>query len=103
MFKISSIFITAAIAVSLQTPAVAQDIEAGRVKSQVCAACHGVDGNSMVGTFPNLAGQSWRYIYIQLKDYKEGRRTHEVMTPMALPLSRQDMIDICGKTAPRTG
>ena len=94
MFKISSIFMAAAMAASLQAPAAAQDIEAGRVKSQVCAACHGVDGNSMVGTFPNLAGQSWRYIYIQLKDYKEGRRTHEIMTPMALPLSRQDMIDI---------
>ncbi|MGS0757444.1 c-type cytochrome [Roseateles sp. GG27B] len=94
MFKISSIFIAAAMAVSLQAPAAAQDIEAGRVKSQVCAACHGVDGNSAVGTFPNLAGQSWRYIYIQLKDYKEGRRTHEIMSAMALPLSRQDMIDI---------
>ena len=94
MFQISSIFIAAAMAVSLHAPAAAQDIEAGRAKSQVCAACHGADGNSMVGTFPSLAGQSWRYIYIQLKDYKEGRRTHEIMTPMALPLSRQDMIDI---------
>lgn len=72
----------------------AQDIEAGRTKSQTCAACHGADGNSPSGQFPNLAGQTWRYIYVQLKDYKEGRRSDPVMTAMAAPLSRQDMIDI---------
>ena len=75
-------------------PARAQDIEAGRTKAQVCAACHGADGNSTAGNFPNLAGQTWRYIYIQLKDFNEGRRTDPVMSPMAAPLNRQDMIDI---------
>ena len=74
--------------------AMAQDIEAGRTKSQACAACHGADGNSPSGQFPNLAGQTWRYLYVQLKDYKEGRRSDPVMTAMAAPLSRQDMIDI---------
>ena len=75
-------------------PAVAHDIAAGKAKSQVCAACHGADGNSASGQFPNLAGQTWRYIYVQLKDYKEGRRSDPVMTAMATPLSRQEMIDI---------
>ncbi len=75
-------------------PASAQDIQAGRTKAQACAACHGADGNSSVGNFPNLAGQTWRYIYIQLKDFKEGRRKDPAMSPMAEPLSRQDMIDI---------
>ena len=79
---------------AMLVPASAQDIEAGRVKSQACAACHGADGNSTVGMFPSLAGQTWRYIYIQLKDFKEGRRDNPVMSPMAMPLSRQDMIDI---------
>jgi cytochrome c553 len=75
-------------------PAAGQDIEAGRTKSQACAACHGADGNSTTGTYPNLAGQTWRYIYMQLKDFKEGRRKDPVMSPMAEPLSKQDMIDI---------
>ena len=75
-------------------PAAAQDIAAGKARSQVCAACHGADGNSATGQFPNLAGQTWRYIYVQLKDYKEGRRSDPVMTAMATPLSRQEMIDI---------
>lgn len=76
------------------TSASAQDIEAGRLKSQACAACHGADGNSVAGTFPNLAGQTWRYIYVQLKDYKEGRRVNPVMSPMAANLSREDMVNI---------
>lgn len=77
-------------------PASAQEpnLEAGRSKVQVCAVCHSADGNAVAGNYPNLAGQTWRYIYIQLKDFKEGRRTDPVMSPMAAPLSRQDMIDI---------
>jgi cytochrome c553 len=78
----------------LMTPALAQDTEAGRTKSQACAACHGVDGNSIAPMFPNLAGQTWRYIYIQLKDFKEARRSNPMMDPLVKELSRQDMIDI---------
>lgn len=75
--------------------ALAQDALAGKAKSaQVCAACHGVDGNSISPDFPNLAGQTARYIYVQLKDYKEGRRKHDVMTAMSQTLSRADMFDI---------
>ena len=64
---------------------------AARAKAQVCFACHGPDGNSTVGEYPILAGQSWRYIYIELKDFKEGRRSDEQMSPMAAQLSTEDM------------
>jgi cytochrome c553 len=95
--KLKLLFISAlagVLSLSMLSFAAAQDIEAGRAKSQACAACHGADGNSQSGQFPNLAGQTWRYIYVQLKDYKEGRRSDPVMTAMVAPLSRQDMIDI---------
>ena len=72
-------------------PAAAQDTEAVRAKTQVCAACHGADGNAVSADFPSLAGQTWRYLYIQLRDFKEGRRSNPLMTPMAQPLSREDM------------
>jgi len=102
-FKYFSVAVFAgAFLLALHAPARAQDIEAGRVKSQVCAACHGADGNSVAGNFPNLAGQTWRYIYIQLKDFKEGRRSNPVMSPMAEPLSKQDMIDIANYFAAQT-
>ncbi|MDZ4074675.1 MAG: c-type cytochrome [Hylemonella sp.] len=83
-----------ALLVAMQSAAHAQDIEAGRAKAQACAACHGPGGNSENGLYPTLAGQTWRYLYIQLKDFKEGRRNDPVMSAMAQPLSRQDMIDI---------
>lgn len=70
------------------------DVEAGRAKAQVCAACHGADGNSPTPEVPSLAGQTWRYLYIQLRDFKEGRRSNPIMSPMAQPLSRDDMIAV---------
>jgi cytochrome c553 len=65
---------------------------AARDKAQVCAACHGPDGNSQNPDYPILAGQSWRYIYIELKDFKEGRRSDPQMSPMAANLSPEEMI-----------
>jgi cytochrome c553 len=73
-------------------PAFAQGDEATRKLAEPCMACHGPNGNSQNPDYPVLAGQSWRYIYIELKDFKEGRRTDPVMSPMAATLSRDDMI-----------
>ncbi len=61
-------------------------------KAQPCFACHGANGNSQNPDYPVLAGQSWRYIYIELKDFKEGRRSDPQMSPMAANLSTEDMI-----------
>lgn len=67
-------------------------MEAARDKAQVCFPCHGRDGNSQNPTYPILAGQTWRYIYIELKDFQEGRRSDPQMSPMAQSLSRDDMM-----------
>jgi cytochrome c553 len=72
--------------------ALAQGDAAIRQKAELCFTCHGPNGNSQNPQYPILAGQSWRYIYIQLKDYKEGRRTDPVMSAIAAPLERDDMI-----------
>jgi len=72
----------------------AQDAEAGRKKAEVCAACHGIDGNSTVPQNPILAGQTARYIYMQLRDFKRGRREDPMMSPMAANLSKEDMLDL---------
>jgi cytochrome c553 len=79
-------------AMMLATPALAQDDAAIRAKAQPCMACHGPNGNSENPAFPILAGQSWRYIYIELKDFKEGRRSDPSMSAIAADLSRDDMI-----------
>lgn len=75
-------------------PSRAQDVDAGRRKAEVCAACHGPNGNSAQGLFPVLAGQTARYIYLQLKDFKEGRRKEPQMDPFVANLSREDMLDL---------
>ncbi len=72
----------------------AQDVEAGRKKAEVCAACHGADGNPTAPGFPILAGQTARYLYLQLRDFKEARRSDPQMSPMAAPLSREDMFNL---------
>jgi len=92
-FLVSVLGVLGAVAL-LSTPAMAQDIEAGKAKAQVCGACHGVDGNAVAPIYPNLAGQTWRYLYVQLKDFKEGRRHNDTMSPLAATLSREDMINI---------
>lgn len=76
------------------TSAIAQDVETGRKKAETCVACHGPSGNSTQPQFPVLAGQTARYVYLQLKDFKEGRRSEPQMEPFIKDLSRQDMFDI---------
>lgn len=60
--------------------------------AQPCFACHGVNGASTQPLIPNLAGQPARYIYLQLKDFKEGRRSDPQMSPMVANLSTEDML-----------
>ena len=69
----------------------AGDIEAGKAKSAVCAACHGADGNSTNAAWPTLAGQHASYTYKQLKDFKAGRRNNASMTGMVALLNDDDM------------
>ena len=72
----------------------AADVVAGKEKAAACVACHGTKGNSTNPMFPVLAGQSARYIYLELRDYKEGARTNPIMSPMAANLSKADMQDL---------
>jgi cytochrome c553 len=81
-------------ALSTAPVALAQDVEAGRKKAEVCVACHGPNGNSTVPQFPILAGQTARYLYLQLKDFKEGRRSEPQMQPFVQDLSRDDMFNL---------
>ncbi len=78
----------------LPVAVVAQDAEAGKQKAQACAACHGLDGNSTNPLYPILAGQTARYLYMQLRDYKRERRQDPLMSPFAANLSKQDMLDL---------
>lgn len=74
--------------------AFAQPAATPPAKAQACAACHGIDGNSTNPLYPVLAGQTSRYLYLQLRDFQEGRRKNELMSPMAAGLSRDEMREL---------
>lgn len=84
-------------------PAVAGNVDAGKQKSAVCAACHGVDGNSAVPDFPRLAGQQADYLAKALRDYKTGARKDAVMAAQAANLSEQDITDLAAYFSAQTG
>jgi cytochrome c553 len=74
----------------------AGNAEAGKAKAaQVCAACHGPEGNKPTAPEnPILAGQHPDYLVKALKDYKAGKRNNPIMKGFAATLSNQDMQDL---------
>ena len=72
----------------------AADLQQGRAKANACAVCHGQNGLASHPEAPNLAGQPIIYVTQQLKNYKTGRRTNEIMSVIAKPLSEQDIDDL---------
>ena len=70
------------------------DLEAGRRKAQVCAACHGADGNATIPGTPSLAGQPVFFTHWQLIKYRDGRRRDPQMSPLAEKLDDADMADL---------
>lgn len=74
------------------------DPEKGKqIASQVCLACHGVDGNGTEPTnpeFPKLAGKQPEYLLKQLKDFKAGKRKNEIMAGMVANLTPDDMANL---------
>ena len=69
----------------------ADDLAAGKTKAQSCTMCHGANGISQMPGAPNLAGQPAIYLAEQLKHYRSGQRTNEIMNVIAKPLSDADI------------
>ena len=70
--------------------------ESGKQKAaQICAACHGADGNKPSDpTQPILAGQYYDYLVRALTDYKIGRRNNPIMKGFAGQLSKKEIEDL---------
>ncbi|WP_228767081.1 c-type cytochrome [Thiomicrorhabdus heinhorstiae] len=87
---VSVTLITAASAQSVQ----AGDVQQGKQKAALCFSCHGEQGRAILPQYPNLSGQSAKYLSIALKGYKNGTRLDPVMAPMAKILSEDDIANI---------
>jgi cytochrome c553 len=72
------------------------------IVTQVCAACHGVDGNSPLSMNPSLAGQHSEYLLKQLTEFKSGARNNPVMTGMVANLSADDMRSVAAYYSSQT-
>ncbi len=94
MKKLISLAVLCAVAGAAGTVQAAGSAAAGKGKTQVCAGCHGADGNSAAPNWPKLAGMDGAYIAKQLADFKSGARKDATMTAMVTALSKKDMEDI---------
>jgi cytochrome c553 len=71
-----------------------------QIATQVCAACHGADGNSIAPANPKLAGQIPDYLAKQLANFKPAaagkpaERNNAIMTGFAATLSPEDMRNV---------
>lgn len=73
--------------------------KAQQIVTQVCAACHGADGNSMIPANPVLASQHADYTFKQLTNFKAdggkpAERPSPVMSAMVANLAREDMANL---------
>lgn len=74
----------------LSPTAIAADIQAGAASAKPCAACHGLKGISPNPEWPNLAGQKERYLALQIKAFRDGKRESALMASMVKTLSDED-------------
>ena len=85
----------AAIALTLGTMAghtIAQDADPAAKAKEICAACHGEDGNkSVTPAIPKLGGQPADYLAKALHDYKTGKRKNPIMGAMASTLTKDEV------------
>ncbi|MDT8437800.1 MAG: cytochrome c [Wenzhouxiangellaceae bacterium] len=96
--------ILAALAVATGAEAQSGDFRRGLEKSQVCQSCHGPTGNeSLMPSYPKLAGQHVDYLEFALKSYRDGSRQNAVMAGFAANLSDQDIADLAAWYARQQG
>ena len=63
----------------LAAPHTVPDTMAQRVLA--CTGCHGKEGRATnAGYFPRIAGKPAGYLYNQLRNFRDGRRTNAAMT-----------------------
>jgi len=93
---VSALAVSSVSLVHAQTAPAADPSKGQAIATQVCAACHGADGNSAQPANPALAGQHAAYTAKQLanfkpQDGKPAERPSAIMAGMAANLSADDM------------
>jgi cytochrome c553 len=85
---------------AVAVPTLARDIEA---KAQACADCHGQNGMPIdPKTIPILWGQERSYLFKQLRDYRNGERENQIMSPIAKTLAEEDIRELASYFAAKS-
>jgi cytochrome c553 len=80
--------------VALALTAMAAHAQTIEEKAQSCAGCHGENGTPQQKDFPVIWGQQLGYLYIQLRDFKNGARKNEQMVPIVEALDKEDLLPL---------
>ena len=92
---ISFIIISLSFTVGAENKLSSQELVATKkIINNLCIACHGIDGNSIISANPKLGGQHAAYILKQLKNFKSGLRENAVMAGMVVNLTEREMINL---------
>jgi len=92
--RAAAIFAAALLFAACTFGAQAADPAELKKKAEICAACHGAEGNSTNPVVPSLAGQPEQFLTTQLVMFREGNRKDPQMSPMAANLSNSDINDL---------
>lgn len=80
---------------STPSPSAKADPAKGKqLAEKVCAACHGLDGNSSSAINPSLASQHPEYLYAQLLAFKKGARKNPIMAGQVAALQDEDLKNV---------
>jgi cytochrome c553 len=92
--------LTSGTALAAQPLPKADSAKGQQIATQVCAACHGADGNSTAPANPKLAAQIPEYLAKQLANFKlaaagkPAARNNAIMAGFAAALSPEDMRNV---------
>ena len=93
--------LTVALAATAAAPAESHqsgDPVRGRELSGECAACHDGDGRTRFSIYPRIAGQTYDYLLLSMKEFRSKERHQAyaatLMWPSVAKLSDQDIQDL---------
>lgn len=70
------------------------DAANGKKLAGMCRTCHGIDGYAKIPIAPHIGGEHAAYIEHQLTAFRDGTRTHEMMSVVAKTLQDQQIADL---------
>jgi cytochrome c553 len=89
-----TLYLLGLLAAALQPAETARAADPIEEKAATCAACHGENGRPQQPDMPIIWGQNVGYLYLQLRDFKNGDRANPIMSALTAEMSRDEMLKL---------